>query len=44
MIMMRLTTQTRDAKVAGSNRTPLLDDLRRSINGAMLSKSRKRSF
>jgi hypothetical protein len=44
MIQMRLTTQTRDTKVAGSSRTPLLDDLGRSINRAMFSKTRKRSF
>jgi len=44
MIEMRLTTQTGDAEVAASNTTPLLNDLRRSINGATLSKSRKRSF
>jgi len=44
MIKLRQTTQTGDAEVAGSNRTPLLDDLRRSVNGATLSKSRKRSF
>jgi hypothetical protein len=44
MIKMRLTTQTGDAEVAGTNRTPLLNDLRRSINGETLSKSRKRSF
>jgi hypothetical protein len=30
--------------MAGSNRTPFLDDLRRSINRVMFSKTRKRSF
>jgi hypothetical protein len=44
MTKMRQTTQTGDAGVAGSNRTPRLNDLRRSINGATLSKSRKRNF
>ena len=44
MILMRPTTQTRDTEVAASSRTPLLDDLRRSINGAMFRKTRKRSF
>ncbi len=44
MTKMRQTTQTGDAEVAGANRTPLLDDLWRSINGETLSKSRKRNF
>jgi hypothetical protein len=44
MIKMRKATQMGDAEVAGSNRTPLQDDLLRSINAAMFSKSRKRSF
>jgi hypothetical protein len=41
MIQMRSTTQTQDTEVAGSSRTPLLDDLRRSISGAMFRQTRK---
>ena len=44
MIKMRQATQTGDAEVAGGNRTPLLDDLWRSIKVKALSKSRNRSF
>ncbi len=44
MTKMRQATQMGHAEVAGSNRTPLSDDLRRSINGKVLSKTRKRSF
>ena len=44
MTQMQLTTQTRDTEVAGTNRTPLLDDLGRSINRAVFRKTRKRSF
>jgi hypothetical protein len=34
---MRETAQTGDAQVTGSKRTPLLDDLVRSINAATFS-------
>jgi hypothetical protein len=44
MTKRRQSAQTGDAEVAGGKRTPLLDHLMRSINGAMFSKSRKRSF
>ena len=44
MNKMRQATQSGDAEVAGGNGTPLLGDLRRSINGAMLIKTQKRSF
>jgi hypothetical protein len=44
MTKRRQSAQTGDAEVAGGKRTPLRDHLMRSINGAMFSKSRKRSF
>ena len=44
MTEIRQVTQMGNAEVAASNRTPLLDDLVRSIHDATLRKSRKRSF
>jgi hypothetical protein len=43
MSYMRLANQTGDAEAAAS-KTPLLNDLRRSINGVTFGNFQKRSF